>query len=113
MKFRWYVAIGLLISAGIGSAAAADEPEPGVLFDPLALQDIADLKTQLNSGLRCRRPEEFEFVNLVVQLVDNLQLSEELVKGTFQWARKKKPYPFPYFERALRERAAEGGVAIP
>ena len=80
---------------------------------PARGQDVADLKTQLNSGLKCRRDVEFAFVSQIVQMTNNGDLSVELVKGTFQWARRKKPYPFPYFYRAIRERAAKEGVTIP
>ena len=73
---------------------------------------IATLKEQLESGLRARRPEEFAFINRVVTQVDNGQLPRSLVKGTFQWARRKKPYPYPFFERALKIRAARLGIAV-
>ncbi len=76
---------------------------------------IADLKDQLEKGLRARRPEEFAFIARVLQMVDEGTLPLELVKGTFQWARKKadlKKYPFPYFEQALRIRAKRIGIVI-
>jgi hypothetical protein len=102
--------VGLLLASG-STFVLAEEGVKG--RDPTVLQEVADLKTQLNSGLKCRRPEEFAFIDQIVLMVNNLQLSEELVKSTFLWARRKKPYPFIYFERAIRERAAEGGVVIP
>ena len=76
---------------------------------------VADLQQQLESGLKARLPHDFAFIKRVVTLVDNNKLPLKLVKGTFQWARKKgkyKNYPFPHFERALRERAKKIGVAI-
>lgn len=78
--------------------------------------EVATLKDQLEKGLRARLPKEFAFVQTVVTMVDNNQLSTELVLGTFHWARKKakyKKYPFPYFEQALRARAAKIGVQVP
>jgi len=78
--------------------------------------EVADLKEQLEDGLKVRLPKEFEFVANVVQLVEDNTLPLPLVKGTFQWARKKagaKRYPFPSFERAMRIRAQKIGVTIP
>jgi len=81
-----------------------------------AAADVADLKQQLEKGLKARRPQEFAFVALVVDMVDEDKLPLSLVKSTFLWARKKAAstrYPFPYFERALRVRAAKQGYDIP
>src|SRR5688500_4057072 len=89
----------LTLLASRSTCLLADDTLTG--RDATVLQEVADLKSQLNAGLKCRRPEEFEFIVVVVQMVENLQLSEELVKSTFLWARRKKPYPFIYFERAL------------
>jgi hypothetical protein len=36
----------------------------------------------------------------------------ELVVSTFRWARPKRPYGFPYFERALKVRAAKLGIEL-
>jgi hypothetical protein len=79
-------------------------------------KEVADLKQQLEKGLRARRPEEFKFVDLIVKMVGKDTLPLSLVKSTFLWAKKKgltTPYPFPYFERALRVRAAKQGIKIP
>jgi len=78
--------------------------------------EVGDLKLQLEKGLRARRPEEFQFVTLVVTMVGNDTLPLDLVKSVFLWARKKAlttRYPFPYFERALRELASKRGIKIP
>jgi hypothetical protein len=72
----------------------------------------ADLKQQLEAGLYARRPAEFAFIARVVQLVDQGQLPESLVKSTFAWARRKRPYPLVYFERALRLRARKIGIVV-
>src|SRR5688500_10871699 len=79
---------------------------------PLAAQtieaNVADLKQQLESGLKARRPEEFEFIEKVVTMVGNDTLPLDLVMSTFLWTRKNpkaREYPFVYFQRALRERA--------
>ena len=73
----------------------------------------ADLKGELEAGLKARLPNEFAFVAQVVSLVDNGQLPLDMVKSTFVWAVRKRPYaPFPYFERAMRLRAAELGITL-
>lgn len=71
-----------------------------------------DFKQQLEKGLYARRPEEFAFIDRVVQMVELNQLSRELVTSTFLWARKKQPYPYVYFERGLKVRAARLGVTV-
>jgi len=74
--------------------------------------EVANLKSQLESELKARRPVEFAFIARVVELVEKGRLPYGLVYGTFLYARQKQPRPFVYFERAMRTRAAEIGVAI-
>ena len=64
----------------------------------------------IGRGLLARRPVELAFIQRVVTLVQTGRLPLGMVKSTFQWARPKKPRPFPYFERAIRVRAAQIGV---
>jgi hypothetical protein len=71
-----------------------------------------DLKVTLEKGLLCRRPVEFEFVQLVVDRVAENVLPVDLVYSTFIWARRKRPYPFVYFRRALRVRAAARDIVF-
>ncbi len=73
----------------------------------------ADLKQQLEAGLYARRPEEFAYIARVIRMVNRQQLPERLVKSTFAWARRKRPYPLVYFERALRVRARRIGIIVP
>jgi hypothetical protein len=73
---------------------------------------VADLKDQLEGGLRARLPREFAFIDQVVDKVHAGELPLEMVMSTFQWARRKRPYPFPYFERGLRLRAAKEGIDL-
>jgi hypothetical protein len=76
--------------------------------------DVADLQEQLESGLRARFPREFAFIARVVALVRAGEMSVEMVTSTYNWARLKhpRPYPFPYFEAALRIRAREAGIDL-
>jgi hypothetical protein len=95
--------LGLLTgSAGFPSRAVSS----GSSTFEIALRDL------LHTGLKSRLPREKGFVEHVVQLVEKRQLPLDLVMSTFLWARQQQPYPFPYFERALRLRAAQRGIAI-
>ncbi len=74
------------------------------------------LRDQLEKGLKARLPEEFEFVDTVVTMVDNGTLPRDMVDGVFFWVRKnrnQRKYMFPYFERLLRLKAQKAGIAIP
>lgn len=102
------LAVGSLASPWVVSAidppSGSSTPTPGVT--------IADLEQQLKSGLKARRPVEFDFIHQVVVRVKNGNLPIDLVQSTYLWARRHKPYPYPYFERGLRERAAKAGYAL-
>jgi hypothetical protein len=74
---------------------------------------VADLEETLKFGLKCRRPVEFAFVELVVQKVNQGALPRELVLSTFEYARKRRSdIPFPYFQAALRKQAGAIGVEL-
>jgi hypothetical protein len=83
----------LLLAALCISPGRADDDPPGVA----ALRDL------LANGLKCRKDEEFQFVDLVVARVEEGKLSRDMVKSIFIWARRKNSqFPFPYFQRAMR-----------
>jgi hypothetical protein len=75
--------------------------------------EVANLKQQLESDLRARRPVEFAFIAQVVLMVERDQLPLPLVRSTFHWARSQHPYPFQYFSRGLILRARRVGIEIP
>lgn len=105
---------GAAFAAGellVNQNAAANEtpsgtptPTPGVT--------VADLEQQLKSGLKARRTVEFDFIRAVTLKVKNGQLPIDLVQSTYLWARRHQPYPYPYFERAMRDRAAKAGYSL-
>lgn len=95
---------GLACLMGLGLAA-------GMVKQGFATT-IAELKDQLRFDLQARLPEEFAFLDRVVLMVNQGQLSQTLVQSTFQWARKKRPYPFQFFKRGLILRAAQQGLVI-
>ena len=97
-----------LQTALVATEAAAQVPQPP---NP----NVADLQDQLENGLKARLPAEFRFIARVVWLVENNRLPISLVQSTFEWARRKKSYKtslVPYFERALRLRAARRGIRV-
>ena len=73
---------------------------------------VGDLKQQLESGLRPRTPAEFAFIQRVVTMTKQNALPIKIVKVTFNWARRKRPYPFPYFQRALTIEAGKRGIRV-
>ncbi len=79
---------------------------------PLAPGRVIDLRDMLTTGLKCRRPEEFAYIDGIVALVDSGVLPESLVRSTFAYARKRRPYPLVYFQQALRRRVKKLGIAV-
>lgn len=71
------------------------------------------LKQMLYKGLKARRPEEFEYLDKVVALVDSGELPVSLVQGTFFWSRQRFVYPLQYFQEALYVRAKAMGRFAP
>ena len=71
------------------------------------------LKQQLQKGLKLRRPIEFEFVDGIVQMVEEDKLSIDTVNKAFAWSRhRNKVRPYVYFEASLVELAKRDGVDI-
>jgi hypothetical protein len=94
-----------------GRRLAADDSQP-------------TLNEMLRSNLKCRRQQEFAFVDLVTQKVDTGELPRALVLSMMNWAKKRSRQehlagrrgtdaPMPYFQEGLRLRAAEIGVFLP
>ncbi len=111
---------GMLAGAVVFCGVLLMQPEPcnsgggeaEVVLDETVLATVAGLKDTLEKGLRLRRPVEFAFANRVVFLVQTNRLTRKLVLEAFSYARGKRPYPYPYFERVMRARAAQVGVTI-
>jgi hypothetical protein len=91
------------LPAGDGEFALPDETV-GVF--------TADLKTRLEKDLRVRLPEDFKFVERVIELVENDTLPLKLVNRCYLWARKQSIYQFQHFQRAVRKQAREIGVEV-
>ena len=72
------------------------------------------LRQMLTTGLKCRRPEEFRYVDEIVTMVDLGYLKKDLVLGTFFYARQQSGHiPLPYFQQALQDRAKKEGKVVP
>ena len=105
----------IICSIVCGCLLATSFPSPNSAGASTIAANVAGLQEQLETGLKARRPEEFVFIEKVVNMVSNDQLPLSLVKSTFQWTRqspKARKYPFYYFQRALRERAKKLGITV-
>lgn len=118
MKLRLLLAIALGAVTFVASSGDDCLAQTGTNFsNSSGAGQVADLKDQLEKGLKCRRPQEFAFVAAVVLKVEQGDLSRELVVGTFGYARKRAnkvgtKYAFPYFQRGLEERAKLAGTPL-
>lgn len=110
LKFG-YLCVLILLPNILYVAAVNGQTPTGIVSDGSGIE-VAGLKDQLSAGLRARLPSEFTFIAIVVDKVEANELPLDMVMSTFQWARRKLPYPFPYFEHALRVRARGKGIQL-
>ncbi|HZZ28018.1 MAG TPA: hypothetical protein VFE46_08445 [Pirellulales bacterium] len=103
-KLSVLVLLAVLTALAVGLAKAQIVSTGGVV--------VPTLRQQLQVGLLARTPDEQAFVDEVVDMVNSGDLPFSLVQSTFLWARRHRPYPMQYFERALRVRASELGIGI-
>jgi hypothetical protein len=108
MTFRCAVLASVLLTGLLCEAQAAD-------LSPVSGGGVIglDLKSQLEKGLYARRPVEFEYIEQIIQLVEDGELPRDLVTSTFIWARKKPNRRLQYFQFALQSRARGLDVALP
>jgi len=96
------------ISLGIGRVAVFL-----VSCQAATAQQVPGLSETLRSVLKCRRAEEFAFVEVVVAKVNQGLLPLEMVLSMMKWARERREdIPFPYFQEGIRKRAAAVGVEL-
>jgi len=96
--FVFAVVAGVIELTGLG--AIADEKN-------------ANLNETLRSVLKCRRQDEFAFVESVATKVDQGDLPKEMVLSMMQWSKERRPeFPFPYFKEGIKRRAAKIGVQL-
>jgi hypothetical protein len=92
-----------------GMVIAADRPPA---FDGGGVVGL-DLKTQLEKGLRARRPVEFEYIDQIVTLVEKGELPYKLVITTYGWAQFKPTRQLQYFQLALQARTRGLNIDMP
>lgn len=114
MSRRHLLAIAAIWAICITCFASVTESQDATQSGSIGAQ-VADLKDQLEKGLKARRPEEFQFVATVLQKVQSGELPVSVVRSTLIYVRKerkKEKILFPYFQQALKVRAAELGVKL-
>ena len=105
MPFRPALLCLFFALAAAPLAARADDPPPA--------GRTAGLEDRLKAGLRAQLPAEVDFIAKVVILVRTGKLPGKLVDSTYIWAiERRKEYPFPAFEKALRLQAQKIGVRL-
>ncbi len=104
-----HVLLSAVVCLVFGNVLCAAEP-PAVASGGVT---GLDLKTQLQKGLRARRPVEFEYINEIIALVEKGELPKPLVTTTFVWARKQPTRQLQYFQFALQTRAKGLDVKLP
>jgi hypothetical protein len=93
------LAIALFLWAGLAAFAKDPPPVDGSGVTGLTLQ------TQLEKGLRARRPVEFTYIDEIIKLVEKKELPRLLVTTTYQWAQRQPTRRLQYFQFALQARA--------
>jgi hypothetical protein len=104
------IVFGVIISVLATNVVQA--ADPGAVVAAGGVTGL-DLKTQLQKGLRARRPVEFEYIDEIIALVDSGELPRPLVTTTFVWAQKQPTRRLQYFQFALQTRAKGLAVQLP
>ncbi len=108
--FTRFAAALLLVATVTGHRVSAATPPPA--FDAGGVMNL-DLQTQLEKGLKARRPVEFQYIDEIVQLVEEGKLSRQLVVTTYLWAQARPWRKLQYFQFALQARARGLPVRLP
>lgn len=106
----------LLISAvfSLTILAATANAQIGPPSSPVGGTRVPTLQEVLVNNLRATLPEQQQFLNFVVQKSNDGKLDKGLVLALMRYSqRRNQQFPFPYFERAMRQQAAKRGVTLP
>jgi len=102
--------VGLMIVVAFVPAARTQQV---IGVNPTSPFVQVTLRQQLEKGLKCRRPVEFQFVDHVVKLVDKGELPLDIVNISYDWSRKRNSFrPFVYFQQCLVFLANKRGIDI-
>ncbi len=105
-RFAFPLVLALLFVCGLGNAAG---PLP---FDGGGVTGL-NLKTQLQKGLKARRPVEFQYIDEIIDLVEEGKLPRKLVVTTYLAAQRQSRRELQYFQLALEARARGLPVKLP
>ncbi len=106
-RCAWLVIGLVLLAPAAGWAGDVPPPINGGGVSGLNLQ------TQLEKGLKARRPVEFAYIDQIIKLVEDGKLPISLVTSTYGWARKQRGRQLQYFQFALQARAKGLDVQLP
>lgn len=110
---RFFVRVAIVFGAFASSLSGRSRARAEAPALGKGLSSSLTFKTQLEKGLKARRPSDFTFISTVVSAVDNGTIPQKMVNETFDFARSKSTkYPFIYFQFAIRKRAEKIGVTL-
>lgn len=110
VRFTGALILTALLSGRTVPAASPAASPPA--FDAGGVMNL-DLQTQLEKGLKARRPVEFQYIDEIIQLVEQGKLSRKLVVTTYLWAQQKPWRPLQHFQLALEARTRGLPVRLP
>jgi hypothetical protein len=99
-------------AAWLAPPASAQSVKPLPAFDAGGVTGL-DLETQLQKGLKARRPVEFQYIHEINELVEKGELPRKLVVTTFLAAQQRRRHPLQWFQLALESRARGLDVTLP
>lgn len=105
-RFALPLVLALVFVCGPGNAAG---PLP---FDGGGVTGL-NLKTQLQKGLKARRPVEFQYIDEIIELVEEGKLPRKLVVTTYLASQRQSRRELQYFQLALEARARGLDVRLP
>jgi hypothetical protein len=106
-------ALCLAAALGAGSMVVSQTALAQKQVNPTSPYVQVTLKEQLQKGLKCRRPGEFQWVDYVVHQVDKGKLPLSYVNICFDWSRERNNHiPFVYFKQSLIMLAAQKGIKL-
>jgi hypothetical protein len=118
-----FCAVVFLVGLGGVAASLSGQQTPA----PIKADSVRDgqgrqvsLRDQLRVGLKARTKADFEFIDVVVERVNQGKLPRKMVDSTFLWARNRSRIrptthplrPMVYFQPALVLRAKAIGVKL-
>lgn len=106
------ISVALLLGSLVASTVSAQTQfTPPTTF---VQSQTASLTDYLISRLRATTTDQRDYVREIVRLVDEDELERRLVLAIERYSRKRRrEFPLPIFERALRIEAAKRGVVVP